>query len=571
MITKEMIDVAAGRTPADTVLKNGFVINVFSGQIEKADVAITNGIICGVGQNYSGKIQYDLEGKYIMPSFVDSHIHIESTQLMPEQLAKLIVPCGTTTLIADPHEIANVLGFEGINILRELCADLPLDIKFMLPSCVPATPFEDNGYVIDSAELKDNLSNFFGVGELMNYVGVISCDEECLAKINAANAVDAIIDGHACTLRGKDLNAYAVAGIKTEHECATHDEAFEKMARGMYVLFRQGSSAQNLVDLLPALNSTNMRRALMCSDDKRISDFVLNGHIDNSLRLAVKNGIDPLWAITMATLNACECYGLKDKGAIAPSFIADIVVADNLKDFNIQAVFKGGKLVAKEGKPLFETSKNAVYAFKNSINIKPLTAKDFEIKLKTKRANVIAVLPNSIVTEKRVRDIVSLGGIVDMSQNPTLCKIAVIERHNASGKIGLGLLEGYGLRNATVALSVSHDSHNIVVAGDNDEDMALAVAHLAEVGGGMTIASHGKILGTLPLEIGGLISTKSCDELMQINAQLEKLAFEFGVKENLEPFMSLSFIALAVIPHLRLTTRGLFDVDKYAFTDIEAD
>lgn len=571
MITKEMIDVAAGRTPADTVLKNGFVINVFSGQIEKADVAITNGIICGVGQNYSGKIQYDLEGKYIMPSFVDSHIHIESTQLMPEQLAKLIVPCGTTTLIADPHEIANVLGFEGINILRELCADLPLDIKFMLPSCVPATPFEDNGYVIDSAELKDNLSNFFGVGELMNYVGVISCDEECLAKINAANAVDAIIDGHACTLRGKDLNAYAVAGIKTEHECATHDEAFEKMARGMYVLFRQGSSAQNLVDLLPALNSTNMRRALMCSDDKRISDFVLNGHIDNSLRLAVKNGIDPLWAITMATLNACECYGLKDKGAIAPSFIADIVVADNLKDFNIQAVFKGGKLVAKEGKPLFETSKNAVYAFKNSITIKPLTAKDFEIKLKTNRANVIAVLPNSIVTEKRVRDIVSLGGIVDMSQNPTLCKIAVIERHNASGKIGLGLLEGYGLRNATVALSVSHDSHNIVVAGDNDEDMALAVAHLAEVGGGMTIASHGKILGTLPLEIGGLISTKSCDELMQINAQLEKLAFEFGVKENLEPFMSLSFIALAVIPHLRLTTRGLFDVDKFAFTDIEAD
>jgi adenine deaminase len=564
---KNIIFAAKGVEKADLILKNLNIVNVLSGIIEKGDIAIKDGIIAGIGDYDSGESVIDCRGAYAMPGFIDSHAHIESTHLTPSEFAYAVVPCGTTAVMADPHEIANVCGIDGIKYIYNESKKLPLDVHIMFPSCVPATDFETSGARLSAQDMKKNGRLFYGLGEFMNYPGVINADGEAIDKINSANKGGKIIDGHCPTLSGKDLNAYIAAGIKTDHECISAEEMLEKINRGMYVQLREGSAAKNLKELVKGLNPRNIKRCLFCTDDKTPYDILTAGHIDNNIRLAMKCGLSLIDAVTIATLNAAQCYGLKNKGAIAPSYSADIVICKDIDNFIISEVYKGGKLVAKDGKPFFKVKPMVPSAVLNTVNAPFVTPEMLEIKLNTDKAKVIKLIEKSIVTEKVIRKVnikdgcfVPEGGLV---------KIAVIERHRSSGNIGLGILEGYGIKGGAVAVSVAHDSHNIIAAGDNDKDVAAAVNELRMCGGGITVVKSGKAQ-TLSLEIAGLISRKTAAEFSREYSGLCETAYSAGVNKNIEPFMSLSFISLPVIPHLKITDKGLFDVDAFSFTKTEA-
>ncbi len=567
---KYLADVASGRQPAEIVLKNVNYLDVFSAEVRSGDIAIACGKIAGVGR-YSGKTELEFEGKVVTPGLIDSHVHIESTQLSPESFASLAVPRGTTLVVADPHEIVNVCGLAGADYIRRAAARTPLEVKLMLPSCVPATPFETSGAVLTSADTARALAgdNFFGLGEMMNYPAVAAGDGEVLGKLFAANQAKKIIDGHAPAMSGNALNAYIVSGVRTDHECSTAEEAAEKLARGMYILMREGSASHDLKNLSGAVTESNFRRFALCTDDRHADDLAREGHMDHVLRTAVSCGIRGEVAAVMCTLNAAECYGLYGKGAIAPGYDADIAVFDNLTNFNCSAVFKRGELIAEDGKPLFACKPRVPAAVKNTVKVAPVTADTFKLPLKGSRARAIGLMPDTLVTHNLVVDVAVSDGDVVLD-GTDLLRLAVVERHFASGRVGLGLVKGYGLKGGAAAISVAHDSHNIIVIGDSREDMALAVNELSRIGGGMAFVTGGKV-NSVPLDIAGLMSSAPVDIHVERSAQLQEMAREAGVSRGTEPFMTLSFLALAVIPELRLTDKGLFDVNAFNFTDINAD
>ena len=567
---EQYIDAAAGRKKAETVLKNGRFVNVFTGEICEGDIAVEGGKIVGFGK-YEGETEYDIAGKIAVPGLIDAHVHIESSQLSPEEFARLVLPRGTTTAIADPHEITNVCGIAGAKYIADASKNTPLEVKVMLPSCVPATAFETSGATLTGADTEKYIGADFihGLGEFMNYPGVLYKDSEVMKKLAAARKAGKVVDGHAPATSGLGLNAYIAAGISTDHECTSPEEALEKVSKGMYVHLREGSATRNAAANCGAANAANLRRFLLCTDDRHAADLKAKGHLDNALRVAVAAGMNPVWAIIAATLNSAECYRLYGKGAIAPGYDADLAVVDDLKNFNCAMVFKGGRLVAEEGKALFKTGEKYLPAeVKNTVHVGNVAPDDFKIKLKGRRANVIRLLKDNVVTEKVVREIESENGDVKLC-GTDLLKLAVVERHHGTGNIGLGLLEGYGLKNGAIALTIAHDSHNIIVLGDNNADMAAAVAELKRIGGGMAIAEGGKAQ-SLPLDIAGLMSSLPAEEYIAQSEKLLEKAYSMGVSRDVEAFMSLSFLALLVIPSLKLSDRGLFDADKFELCSIDA-
>ena len=566
------IEIAKGDKKARLVLKNANIVNVFTNEILPGDVAIDHGEIVGIGK-YSGDQEIDLGGKYLSPGFIDTHVHIESSKVTPGQFARAVLPKGVTTIIADPHEIANVKGIEGIRYIIEESENLPLEVYMMLPSCVPCTPFENSGAILEAEDLEKLIDEkrVLGLGEMMDYTGVIDRNEKAIKKLSMAQKKGKIIDGHGPLLSGKELNAYVVAGVKTEHECSTVEEMVERLRLGMYIHIREGSAAKNLKELMKAVNKDNLRRILFCTDDKESSELLKNGSIDHNIRLAIRAGVDPIDCIKIASLNAAEAYGLKKLGAIAPGYQADLVVIEDLEKLHIQGVYKKGKLVAQDGKALFSISLMVNSNMKNTVNIGKITKEDLKIPLKNKRVNMIKILPHSLITEKVIRDLDNniVGEKGELIQGRDIQKVAVIERHKGTGNIGLALVEGFGLKKGAIASTVAHDSHNLIVIGDRDEDMLLAIEELKKVGGGITIISKGKILETLPLSVGGLMSQEPLEKVDEKLDKMLKIAHGIlKIREDIQPFMTLSFMALPVIPSLKITDQGLFDVEKFEFIDL---
>lgn len=564
---RNLIIKAKGDKKSQLILKNANIINVFTAEIINGDIAIDSGKIVGIGK-YQGEVEIDLEGKYVSPGFIDSHVHIESSMSTPTEFAKAIVPRGVTTIISDPHEIANIKGLEGIRYMIEDSEKTPLDVYVMLPSCVPSTSFENTGAILEAEDLKELIENKFvlGLGEMMNYPGLISLDEKILDKLVLGK--DMIIDGHGPMIKDKELNAYVAAGVKTEHEASTVEEVIDRLRLGMYILVREGSAARDLRNIISAVNKDNLRRFLFCTDDKHPEDLIKEGSIDFNIKLAIKAGVEPIDAIRMATINSAECYGLKNKGAIAPGYNADLVVIDNLDDFNILKVFKNGELVAEDNKPLFKSNSYLPDHMKNSVNIKGVELKDIQIPMTTNKANIIGIVEDSLVTEKSIKEVKVSNGYFEYS-NDDILKLVVVERHLGTGNIGVGLIENFNLKNGAIALTIAHDSHNLIVVGDNDEDILLAIKEIEKLGGGITLVSNGKVLESLELEIGGIMTSKPIEQTNDTLTEMMKISYEkLKVNPKIDPFMTLSFMALPVIPKIKLTDMGLFDVEKFEFINV---
>lgn len=565
---KEIIDAAAGRIKCDLVFKNCRIVDVFSHIIVDGSLGVKDGVIVGIG-DYDGERIIDGGGRYLVPGFIDSHVHIESSMVSPTEFAKGVLPWGTTTIIADPHEIANVNGAAGIDYIMEASSKTPLDVFIMVPSCVPATEFENSGAVIDVNIIKRYIKKerVLGLGELMDYQAVIAGKDSIIKKIEAAGTK--VIDGHGPMISGMELNAYAASKVKTEHECSTVEEMRERISQGMYILLRQGSAARNLEKLIKGVDIYNSRRCLFCTDDKHPQDILTEGHINYNVKLAVENGLDMITAIEMATINAAQCYGLNGKGAIAPSYDADLVLLEDLVEFKPYMVFKGGKLVAREGSPVFDGSSFGYESVKGRVKIN-ISIDSFKIRMNKNRARVIKLIPRNLVTKMVIREVELENGEFKSERNPGLLKLAVIERHRETGNIGLGIIEGFGLKNGAIATTIAHDSHNLIVIGDNDRDMYTAAMEVKKASGGITIVSNGRVIDTLPLPIAGLMSDRNLTEVCvklegMINTAHEKL----GVSRDYDPFMTLAFMALPVIPEIKLTDMGLFDVLNSRFIEIE--
>lgn len=568
---KNLIEVAAGRKIADLVIKNCQIVNVFSGEIESGDIAIVDGKIAGIGE-YDGKKIIDAQKKFAAPGFIDAHIHIESSYLSPEQFGKIVVPCGTTSIVADPHEIVNVCGLDGLNYMMDAAKKTKLKIIFAMPSCVPATDFEDAGAILNAEDMEEIFSdeNIFGLGEFMNAPGIINCDEKVLKKILLAKKFNKLIDGHGPNLSGKNLNAYVSAGILGDHECMTVEEMNEKISRGMYILIREGSACHNLRTLVKGVTEKNSRRILLCSDDRQAKTIFENGHMENNLKICVEEGLNPVTAIQMATFNTAEAFRLFDRGAIKPGLRADIVLLNDLKNFVVEKVFIGGELVAENGKYLPEIIPQDISSVRGSVRVKNFSAESLKMNLKKNFVNVIKILPGGVVTKKITAEIkIDSDGDFIFDSSKDICKLAVIERHHETGKVGLGFLGGYGIKFGAIAVSVAHDSHNIIVAGVNNSEMAFAVEKLIETEGGMILVKDGKIISSLPLPIAGIMSDKSGEIIAEKLEEFhEKAHDELGISESVEPVMTLTFMSLPVIPEIKLTDRGLFDYKTFEFISI---
>lgn len=572
---KKRIDTAAGRIPAEIIITNCKIVDVYNSSIiEGKSIAITDGCIAGIG-DYQGEHVIDAKGQYAVPGFIDGHIHIESSYVTPEEIGKLLVPRGATTIIADPHEIVNVCGMDGMNYMLEAAKGTKLDIRYMLPSCVPATPFEHAGAVIDAETMKEPIkeAQILGLGEFMNYAGVVEADDDVMNKLLVAINEGKLIDGHNPGLAGNDLNAYAVCGIHTDHECSTAEEMLDRLSRGLYILLREGSACHNLRTLLKAVTPANSRRCLLCSDDRQPETILRSGHLDNHLRICAEEGIDPITAIQMASLNAAECYGLKDRGAIAPGLRADIVLLDNLDEFNVQRVFIKGEEVAKDAKYLPEVHRCDISAVRGSFHVKDFSIEKLRLKIKSEHVNVIDILPGGVVTAKGAADIkLNDQGEFAWQSGQDIVKAAVVERHQNTGNVALALLRGYGIKSGAVALSIAHDSHNIITVGTNDEDMAFAVENLVQQGGGIILVKNREVINFMPMVVGGIMSDKPGEWVSEKLAQIHEDAYgQLGINKDVEPVMTLCFMSLAVIPEIKLTDMGLFDVTQFAFIPIEAD
>lgn len=573
---KQLIDCAMKREQCDLVIKGARILNVFTGDVEEAEIAVKGGRIAALGKGYEGKEVYDGSGLFVLPGLMDAHIHVESSLLSPEAFARLAVAHGTTGIVADPHELVNVCGIAGAEYVKEAFSRIrkegvePLDVFLQLPSCVPATPFETSGAVLNGTETAHEIERpiFHGLGEMMNYPGVLAADGDTLKKIEAAHEAGKVVDGHAPDVRGDALNAYLAAGIATDHECGSPEECAEKVARGMYVQLRNSSSAHNLEVNCAAVTPFNFRRFLACSDDKNAYDLANKGHMDDALRRLVARGVPAAEAVCMATLNIAECYHMQGKGAVAPSYDADLVLVDDLTGFNVKAVFKRGVLVAEHGKPLFEEGERYLPdAVKSTVRIRPVTADDFKLNIKSGKALAMTILPHTLVTEGEVVSVQTKDGDAVL-ENTDLLKLAVVERHFATGNIGKALLKGYGFRGGALAVSMAHDSHNLVVLGDDNAAMARAVQLLESIGGGMALVTK-EGADCFPLDIAGLMSSAPCEEVVARTGEISARAREMGVKDCYEPVMTLVFLSLLVIPKLKLSDKGLFDVEKFRFTSLE--
>jgi len=568
-LNRNLIKQARGEEPADLVLKNCKVINVFTKTIEVEDIAISNGVILGTGK-YFGKKEIDYSDFFVSPGLIDGHCHIESSMVTPSEYAKIVMPTGTTTVIADCHEIANVCGKVGVKYMIDSAKKIPLDVFQMIPSCVPSTEFETSGATLtskDIAELK-NLDSVLGLGEMMNYPGVIEGDNEVHNKLDAYS--DRMIDGHAPSVFGKDLNAYVLSGIKTDHECTHPLELIDKVKRGMYIHLREGSQTRNVIDLLPGIHDSYISRLLFCSDDLHPSDILKDGHINNNINIAIKHGLDPISAIQMATINIGQCYNLKGYGAIAPGYLADLIVFKDLNNIKPVYVYKKGKLVAENGKALFESKPVVESAVLNTVHF---DIKDFNYKynLKSGFVNVIQLVKNNITTRKHIEVVDLVDGDINLKNSNGILKLFVVERHHNTGNVGKALLSGYGLKNAAIALSIAHDSHNIIVVGDNEKDIILALNKIKEMTGGIVLVSQGKIIDSLRLEVAGLMTNEPATHVKEKLEYMEKMARNFGVsKDIVDPFLSLGFLSLPVIPDIKCTDKGLFDVRNFKIIPLEA-
>lgn len=561
---KLMSRAAAGKTKSELVLKNGRVINVFTNKIDICDIAICNGIIVGIGE-YEGHEEIDLEGKYVSPGFFDAHIHMESSMVTPSELIKHIIDWGTTSYIEDPHEAANVKGSEGIDFILSQTENVPANVYVMLPSCVPSLYFESNGCDFDADDMAPYINNprVLGLGEVMNYPAVIRGNKQLHKKLNMFS--EKIIDGHAPDLCEYDLNAYILSGISTDHESRSFEYALKEVSRGMHVHIRQGSAAKNLDDIVSGIVKTGIPTDCFsfCTDDKHIEEIKKEGHISYCIKRAIQLGIDPVSAIKMATINTARCYNLKHLGAIAPGYQADLVILDDLHDFNILDVYHNGKNVKNFKWKKTALGKNS--SLKKTVNVAAIYKSDFSMPLDGSKKSVINLIDNQIVTKHTLENIPEKNGY--FKPNREYNKIAIIERHKNTGLIGLGTVKGFGLQRGAIASSVSHDSHNISVIGDNNADMLIAVLELQKTMGGFTIVSSGRVLKTLPLPIMGLMSENEFDEVNLTLKEMIKLAHSMGVSPLIDPFVTLSFISLPVIPEIRITPTGLFDVVNMKFIE----
>ena len=558
---QRIIDVAAGRAPADLVLKNATYVNVFSGELEKRDIAVAEGLIVGLG-SYSGAEEVDMTGKIVCPGFIDAHIHLESSLVSPAEFARAVIPHGTTTVITDPHEITNVMGEAGIEYMLASTEGLPVDVRFMIPSCVPASPMDESGANLDYRDI----DSFFehprvqGLAEMMNFPGIISADSEAVAKIVASQAHHKKIDGHAPGLRGNDLNAYISAGVYSDHECADMEDALEKLRLGQFIMIREGTAAKNLEALMPLILSEKYYdRCMFCTDDKHPSDLLEKGHIDYICREAVRMGADPIRTVQVACLHAARYFLLNNRGAIAPGYLADFAIVEDLKDFHVVTVYKKGQLVYHAGQvadfPLPTIPEHLTRLAHDTFHLPVLTPASFA---ETRRKGLIGMVPGQIIT-------VDAGYAEGVDVAGDILKMAVIERHKNTRHIGIGYLRGYGLSAGAVATSVSHDSHNIICVGENDEDMAFAANRIAQNKGGIVVVRDGEILEELPLEIAGIMSELPLETVNTLLENAKAAAYTLGVSRDIDPFMTLSFMALPVIPTLRLTTRGVIDVNTQQY------
>jgi len=570
---KKLIDTAAGRIPAELVIKNANVVDVYGGTIIKGDIAIVDGCIAGIG-SYSGLVEHDADGKFAAPGFIDSHIHIESSHVTPEEIGRLLVPRGGTTIIADPHEIANVKGLEAVEYMINAANETVLDIKYMLPSCVPATTFEHAGATISADDMENTFKNgkVLGLAEFMDFPGVAFATDSALDRLVVAHEAGVRIDGHSPGLSGLSLNAYAAAGISTDHECTAIEGMHERISRGMYILMRQGSACHDLEILLAGVTPENISRCLLCSDDRQPKTIFEHGHLDDHLRICVRHGIDPIAAIGMATKNAAACFGLSDRGAIAPGLRADIVLLDDLSHFNVRQVFIQGALVAEEGKYLPPITRYDSSAMESSFHVKDFSENKLKLNLKSNNVKVIDILPGGVATGKGTATI-KLDDNCDFvyDHEADIVKLAVVERHQNTGNVAVALLRGYGIKAGAIALSVAHDSHNIITTGASDSDIAFAVESLISQGGGVVLVKNGTVIESMPLPIGGIMSNQSGEWVDKKLTDIHNVAHnELGIDENVDPLMTLSFMALPVIPELKLTDMGLFDVTSFSFTTLEA-
>jgi adenine deaminase len=554
---QRIIAVAAGREKADLVLKNAKYLNVFSNEFLCGDIAVANGLIAGIGK-YDGKTEIDVSGKLVLPGFIDAHIHLESSMVTPAEFAKAVVAHGTTTVITDPHEITNVMGIDGVEYMIQASQNLPIDIHFMMPSCVPATEIDESGAELDCKDIDLYLDNkkVLGLAEMMNYVGVINGDKNVLSKIVTSQAHHKKIDGHAPELSGNDLNAYIAAGVYSDHECSTFENALEKLRKGQFIMIREGTAAHNLKALMPLLTQQYYARCMFATDDKHPSDLLYGGHIDYIVKQALKNGADPIVALKTATHHAARYFLLNNKGAIASGYLADIVVIDNLEDFNVETVFKCGKLVfdgeVKDFSAPTVDEKLAEKCF-DTFHLDSVTPSSFKVDGKL---GLIGLVGGELLTR-------NLGTADKIDVENDILKIACIERHKGTNHIGVGYVKGYSLKSGAVATSVAHDSHNIITVGCNDDDIAVAVNAIKDSKGGIAVVENGKIKALLELPIAGLMSD---DPLTTVNEKLENAkssAYELGADKSIDPFMTLSFLSLPVIPSLRITTKGVFDAENW--------
>ena len=557
---RRIINAAAGREPADLVLKNATYVNVFSNELCTADIAVAEGLIVGMGQ-YSGTQEVDMTGKIVLPGFLDAHIHLESSLVTPKEFVRAVLPHGTTTVVTDPHEIANVMGTDGIEYMLQATEGLPVDVRFMLPSCVPATPLDESGAVLDYRAIDSFYDHprVQGLAEMMNFVGTIAGDEQCVEKIVAAQAHHKKIDGHAPDLVGNDLNAYIAAGVYSDHECHDLNDAIAKLERGQFIMIREGTAARNLDALFPLLCDKYAERCTFCTDDKHPSDLLEKGHIDYIVKRAIALGADPITAVKVACHNAARYFLLNNRGAIAPGYLGDFVIIDNFQSFEIQQVYKRGELMVDHGQvrdfPVPAIEPYLTERAHSTFHVDRLTAEDFT---ETRPRGIIGMVNGEITT-------VDAGYSDRIDVEYDVLKIAVVERHKSTHHIGIGFLQGYGLKSGAVATSISHDSHNIIVVGTSEADMAAAANRVVELGGGIVVWDGGAVQAEVPLPIAGIMSE---EPLVTVNEKLEaakEKAFALGVGRGIDPFMTLSFMALPVIPSLRITTRGVFDVTSQSY------